>query len=219
MIKIITVAPDEIEIKQSAIEEYLGYFGAKADAVTLSLIEECRKEILECIDFRACISEVGCCENENGGICLDFMQSSSKSLAGNLKNCETAFVFAATTGAALHRLISKNSLISPLKGIVTDSIGSAAIEAFCDYINKSIGDTDYLRPRFSPGYGDLSLGCQKAILDFLEAKKHIGLALTDGGMLTPVKSVTAIIGLSKEKNKCRNKKGCMVCNRINCPYS
>ena len=86
MIKIITVAPDEIEIKQSAIEEYLGYFGAKADAVTLSLIEECRKEIHECIDFRACISEVGCCENENGGICLDFMQSSSKSLAGNLYN-------------------------------------------------------------------------------------------------------------------------------------
>ena len=103
--------------------------------------------------------------------------------------------------------------------MVTDAIGSAAIEAFCDYINRSLGDTDYLRPRFSPGYGDLSLECQQLLLDRLEAKKLIGLALTDGGMLTPVKSVTAIVGLSEEKNKCRNPKGCMVCNRANCPYS
>ncbi len=218
MVKIISAKPDEIQINQSAIEEYLGYFGAKADAATLGMIEECKKEFLECVDYKACISKVQCCE-ENGRICLEFMQSESKSLAGNLKNCRTAFVFAATTGSAVQRLIAKNSVISPLKGIITDSIGSAAIEALCDYINRSVGDTDYLRPRFSPGYGDLSLGCQQLLLDFLDAKKLIGLALTDAGMLTPVKSVTAIIGLSEEKNKCKNPKGCMVCNRENCPYS
>ena len=150
---------------------------------------------------------------------IGFMKTESKSLAGNLKNCRTAYVFAATTGAAVQRLIAKNSLISPLKGIVTDSIGSAATEAFCDYINLSLGDTDFLRPRFSPGYGDLGLDCQKLLLERLNAKKNIGLALTDGGMLTPVKSVTAIIGLGEDKNKCKNPKGCMVCNRINCPYS
>lgn len=218
MVEIISVKADEIEINQSAIEEYLGYFGAKADESLMPVIDECMREFLECVDYKACVSQVECCE-KNGKICLDFMQSDSKSLAGNLRNCESAFVFAATTGAAVHRLIAKNSLISPIKGMVTDSIGSAAIEAFCDYINRRVGDTDYLRPRFSPGYGDLSLACQQTLLDFLEAKKHIGLALTESRMLTPVKSVTAIIGLSNEKNKCRNKKGCMVCNRANCPYS
>lgn len=218
MIEIISADTNEIEIAQSAIEEYLGYFGAKADENLLPLIEECKKEFLECVDYKACVSEVRCCE-KGSKICLDFMQSESKSLAGNLRNCETAFVFAATTGAAVQRLIAKNSLISPVKGMVTDSIGSAAIEAFCDYVNRRVGDVDYLRPRFSPGYGDLSLDCQQALLQFLDAKKHIGLALTESKMLTPVKSVTAIIGLSKEKNKCKNKKGCMVCSRINCPYS
>lgn len=218
MVEIITAEANEIEIKQSAVEEYLGYFGAKADENLLPLIDECKKEFLECVDYKACVSQVNCCEKD-GKICLDFMQSESKSLKGNLKNCETAFVFAATTGVAVQRLIAKNSLISPVKGMITDSIGSAAIEAFCDYINRKVGNVDYLRPRFSPGYGDLSLECQQALLDFVDAKKHIGLALTESRMLTPVKSVTAIIGLSKEKNKCKNKKGCMVCNRINCPYS
>ena len=218
MVEIITAKPDEIEIGQSAIEEYLGYFGAKLTDELMPLVDECKKEFLECVDYKACIKQVECCEKD-GGICLSFMQSESKSLTGNLRNCETAFVFAATTGAAVQRLIARNSLISPVKGMVTDSIGSAAIEAFCDYINRKVGDTDYLRPRFSPGYGDLSLDCQQTLLDSLEAKKHIGLALTESKMLTPVKSVTAIIGLSKEKNKCKNKKGCMVCNRANCPYS
>ncbi len=218
MIELIFAKADEIEISQNAIEEYLGYFGAKITPEIEPIIEECKKEFLECVDYKACITQVDCCEKD-GKICLGFMQSESKSLTGNLKNCETAFVFAATTGVAVQRLIAKNSLLSPVKGMVTDSIGSAAIEAFCDYINRKVGDVDYLRPRFSPGYGDLTLDCQQIILDRLEAKKHIGLALTESGMLTPVKSVTAIIGLSKEKNKCKNQKGCMVCNRANCPYS
>lgn len=218
MTEIITAKPSDFEIPQRTIEEYLGYYELETNAETVDIIEKCKKEVLDCVDYKACLAKVTCCKTESG-ICLDFMESESKSLAGNLKNCETAYVFAATTGAALHRLISRNFLISPLLGMVTDAIGSAAIEAFCDYINKSLGDVDYLRPRFSPGYGDLSLECQQTILDFLGAKKHIVLALTDGGMLTPVKSVTAIIGQSKEKNKCKSKKGCMVCDRKNCPYS
>lgn len=217
MITLITAKPEEIVITDKAIEEYLGYYGAKADSDIRALIEECRKEFLVCVEYKACIvkTEVAHCNN-----CVDlgFMKSESKSLCGNLKNCENAFVFAATTGAAVQRLIAKNSVVSALKGMVTDCIGSAAIEAFCDYVNRSLGDTDYLRPRFSPGYGDLSLTCQQTLLDFLETKKTIGLALTESGMLTPVKSVTALIGIGNDKNKCTGK-NCMVCDRKNCPYS
>jgi hypothetical protein len=218
MTEIITAKPYDFEIPQRIIEEYLGYYELETNAETVDIIEKCKKEVLDCVDYKACIAKINCCETEDG-ICLDFMVSKSKSLAGNLRKCETAYIFAATTGAALHRLIGRNIIVSPIHGMVTDAIGSAAIEAFCDYINQNIGDVDYLRPRFSPGYGDLSLECQKTILDFLGAGKHIGLALTDGGMLIPVKSVTAIIGQSEEKNKCRSKKGCMVCDRENCPYS
>lgn len=217
MITVISARPDEIEISSKAIEEYLGYFGAKADETVYPLIEECKKEYIQCVEYKACIAKTDV-EQKNECVCLEFMKAESKSLCGNLKNCDCAFVFAATTGAAAQRLIAKNSVISPLKGMVTDCIGSAAIEAFCDYLNRSLGDTDYLRPRFSPGYGDLSLTCQQTLLDFLETKKRIGLSLTESGMLTPVKSVTALIGIGNDKNKCPGK-NCMVCSRENCPYS
>ena len=51
-----------------------------------------------------------------------------------------------------------------------------------------------------PGYGDLSLNYQKDIIEFLQAKKNIGVSLTESLMMVPVKSVTAIIGIGKEKN-------------------
>ncbi len=219
MVEIITLKASELEIPERIIKEYLGYYDLEASGEILDIIEDCKKEVLACIDCRACISKVECCEKEGKKICLGFIETESKSLAGNLKNCDSAYVIAATTGVALHRLIGRNIIISPVRGMVTDALGSAAIEAFCDHINMTIGDVDYLRPRFSPGYGDLTLGCQPKILEFLDATKQIGLGLTEKGMLTPVKSVTAIIGLSKEKNKCRSKKGCMVCDRENCPYS
>jgi hypothetical protein len=217
MIRIISAKPNEIEISKKAVEEYLGYYGIKADEGINGLIEESRNEFSQHVDYRACICKTDV-SLDNNCVCLDFMKTESKSLCGNLKNCESAYVFAATTGAAVQRFISKSSLISPLKGVVADCIGSAAIEAFCDFINRSLGDTDYLRPRFSPGYGDMPLETQKEITEFLQTKSKLALGLTESLMMSPSKSVTAIIGISKEKNKCTGP-GCMICNRQNCPYS
>ena len=53
------------------------------------------------------------------------------------------------------------------------------------------------RARFSPGYGDFSIQYQKEILAVLEAGKSIGLSMTDGCMLIPTKSITAIIGIEE----------------------
>ena len=72
----------------------------------------------------------------------------------------------------------------------------------------------YLRPRFSPGYGDFSIGHQEEILRMLDAAKTIGLTMTAGGMLTPMKSVTAVIGLSRPCHI----KGCEACEKTDCVY-
>lgn len=217
MICLVNSQKDEIKINDSEIGLYLGYYGAKIDGNVRALIEECKAEFLNAATFTACFEKVDVKINGKT-VDLGFMTVESESLAKNLCGCEKAVVFAATTGIEAHRLITKNAVLSPLKGTVTDCVGSAAIEAFCDRINSSFGDADYLRPRFSPGYGDMPLECQKEITEFLETKKKIGLALNDSLMMIPVKSVTAIIGLGKEKNKCTGP-GCMICSRKNCPYS
>ena len=75
----------------------------------------------------------------------------------------------------------------------------------------------YIRPRFSPGYGDFDIAHQDMILRMLDTAKKIGLTMTDSYMLTPTKSVTAIIGISDTQEKCHIK-GCEVCEKKDCIY-
>ncbi len=206
----------EINIDQKEVDVYLGYYSAKTDETTSALVCSCTDEFLGCANFCACYSKVPV-KIIGDRVDLEFMRVCSHSLAKNLDGCDYAYILAATTGIEAHRLIKKNAINSPLKGIVTDCIGSAAIEAFCDKLNSSFENPDFLRPRFSPGYGDLPLECQKDIIEFLQTKKNIGMSLTENLMMIPVKSVTAIIGIGKEKNKCTGP-GCMICKNDNCPY-
>ncbi len=215
MINIYKKPCNELEISKKDIEIYLGYYGIKPDSSTDSIIEECISEFNEKVVFRACFTVLPVeCRN---GISLGNLNFCSNSLKKNLDGCESAYIFAATAGSESQRIIAKNSVISPLRGIVSDCVGSAAIEAFCDKFNSEFENRDFLRPRFSPGYGDLPLECQKQILDLLDAKKNIGLSLNESLMMSPSKSVTAIIGIGNDKNKC-NGPGCMICKAESCPY-
>ncbi len=215
MIETIKTAAAEITIDPKEVAVYLGYYSA--NGIDKKTITEAISEFKNNSDFRACCVKVPVRISGNS-VDLGFMQVESKSLRKNLDGCDEAYILAATTGISSQRLIEKNSVISPIKGIVTDCVGSAAIEAFCDKINLSLSDNpDFLRPRFSPGYGDLCIDCQRKIVDFLCANKNIGLSLTESLMMVPKKSVTAIIGIGKEKNKCKGN-GCMTCKSEKCPY-
>ena len=96
-------------------------------------------------------------------------------------------------------------------------VAAALIESYCDEVQAQ-AETDGLlqRPRFSPGYGDWPLEEQRQLFAVLNCAKRIGLTLTDGLMMAPSKSVTAIIGLSEDAACVQNK--CMTCSNINCPY-
>ena len=82
---------------------------------------------------------------------------------------------------------------------MADALCSAAIEGFCDLLNARLAEGLSTRARFSPGYGDMSLEYQRDFISVLDAGKNIGLALTQSLMLTPTKSVTALIGIQNEK--------------------
>ncbi len=215
MTETIKIPSSEIAIDPKNVAVYLGYYGAKPDSLTDNIMCDCTEEFLSRASFIACYAKVSVKITDY--VDLGFMKVKSESLRRNLQGCDEAYIMAATTGIDTHRLIEKNQIISPVKGVMTDCIGSAAIEAFCDKINLSFENCECLRPRFSPGYGDLSLEYQHYIVEFLQTKKNIGMSLTESFMMVPVKSVTAIIGISKEKNKCTGP-GCMKCSGVNCPY-
>ena len=74
------------------------------------------------------------------------------------------------------------------------------------------------RWRFSPGYGDWPIQAQPEMLRLAKAHE-IGISLTSSLMLTPRKSVTAIIGLiPKTQDVEPEKQSCKYCPNPNCNF-
>ena len=64
--------------------------------------------------------------------------------------------------------------------------------------------------RYSPGYGDLPLEVQGPLLELLDAPRRAGLCATQTHLLTPRKSVTAILGAADGEIE-RTKRSCLGC--------
>ncbi len=137
-----------------------------------------------------------------------------------LKDSERAVVFAATVGLGLDRLIARYAERSPAKALFFQAIGAERIERVCDLFcqetERALQKEGYhLGGRFSPGYGNFPLTAQRALLFLLEGEK-LGIGLTEGLMMTPTKSITAIAGVFTAPTDCE--KNCNTCNKVDCQY-
>ena len=173
---------------------YIGVSPNAPDVQLLSAVENVKSEIVRAAKYAACYSVVDCVCLD-GGILLGELSIQSKALEKNLRGCSSAYIFAATSGAEIDRLISREMVKSSVRGLIADSLGSAAIEAFCNDLNRKLSGNLKTHPRFSPGYGDFDIGFQRNLIQLLDARRKIGLSLTDSCMMTPTKSVTAVIGM------------------------
>ncbi len=120
----------------------------------------------------------------------------SRGISEALGNCKRVVIFAATVGIGIDRLIARYASVAPSKALLFQAIGAERIEAFCDGLcNELAQEIAPLKSRFSAGYGDFPLSAQKDIFRLLDCPKQIGLTLTDSLLMSPTKSVTAIVGV------------------------
>jgi len=182
-------------------KEIFRYAGAKDTAKELEkLIDDCINEAKDVLSYKVCYREFPIFRCE-GGLDLGFTVTPSLSLQKNLEGCDKIILFAATVGIGIDRLISRYSSISPAKALIFDAIGVERIEALCDAFCRDIEAEEAekgrtLRPRFSAGYGDLSIEIQKEIISALDTPRKIGVSLGSSLLMSPSKSVTAIVGIS-----------------------
>ncbi|MPM15187.1 hypothetical protein SDC9_61553 [bioreactor metagenome] len=193
------------------IARYLGYGSALPNKAVSQRIELCLSELEKAVTPRYVFRPA------------DFPVSefNSADLNAHVEGCESAILFAATLGAPADLLLRAWSASDMSLALVGQASAAALIEGFCDEcmetIEKSLSPGFYLRPRFSPGYGDFSLSCQPRLLAALDAAKRIGLTCTDVFLLVPVKSVTAVIGVTGDKSSCHVHK-CEVCKKTDCLF-
>ena len=210
-----------LQWNEREILRYLGHRGQQIPDNVMQLVEECEQELDQAASpkstWRSFPLKIYGHEIDMG--CL---RTKSRSLEKNLKDCEEILLFAATLGSQVDVLLHKYGKLQMSKAVVMQAASAAMLETYCDEINEQLKEEYrqkdwYLRPRFSPGYGDFPLENQTAIAAALELGKRIGITLTDSLLMAPSKSVTAVIGVSRIARAC-SIQGCEVCTRTDCAY-
>lgn len=189
-----SIKAEKIEINKTELARRLK---TKVD-FSLDEIDSCKSELLKVINYKYAYKKVMVDLSENNYVNLGFCNVKSKNLYKNLQGCNSAIILAVTAGIGVDRLLGRLNMLSQSKHFITDALSSAAVESFCDYVNQAIDDKYETKPRFSPGYGDLPLEIQPSILKLLSADKTLGITLNNSLLMTPVKSITAIIGVQNE---------------------
>ncbi len=139
----------------------------------------------------------------------------SKALDNHLEGCEEAALLAATLGVDADRLIRRAEATNIVRATALHACAAAKIEAYVNAAQAQIEGAGWTR--FSPGYGDFPLSAQKTLLALLDAEKRIGLYITQAGMLVPMKSVTAVLGLGKAmEGRAEGKRG--QCEKADCAF-
>lgn len=219
---------------------YLGYGNHAVDERTLALITDSFRELEEkarvksvCRIFEVKWEPAQLCRIQIGNMNIE-----SKSLARNLCGCRDVVVFAATLGAEVDLLMKRYQVTDMARAVVWQACAAAYLEEYCDQMQEQIEQglkegrgtarmqsgrdmetrRSYLKPRFSPGYGDFDIHHQEEILRMLDAAKTIGLTMTESYMLTPTKSVTAVIGILETAENGNRQNRCLECGKQDCIY-
>ncbi len=133
----------------------------------------------------------------NNGKCVltERLTIASRDFAGIAGGSRSILFLGVTLGREVDRLIRKKSAASMSEGFVYDAIASAMVENLTDLAEEMTVSGREHTGRFSPGYGDMPLDIQGELLSLLEGARLLGITLNESGLMSPSKSVTALIGL------------------------
>lgn len=202
-----------MNIKTDIIEA-LRYLGCKTyDSELADTAKQCINEINSIMTPRWTYRVYSVCPDNCGVKIIDndyYIKSCD--IQKLLKNSDKCVIMAATLGTEVDKKIAYYQKIDMSKAVIFDACASATVEALCDYAQqqiKSIENVKFLTMRYSPGYGDFDIEEQKKVLELTDAYRKIGLTTNSSYVLTPLKSVTAVMGITDEPymicyNSCNN---------------
>ena len=144
---------------------YLGYGRNTADERTRMMIEDAFSEVEKAAGPKSICRIFDVNQNTDGRITIENMEIDSRSLSRNLKGCVKIVLFGATLGAGIDHLIRRTSLTDMSRAVIQQACAATLLEEYCDEKQLEIGreleqEGLYLRPRFSPGYGDFDIHYQ-----------------------------------------------------------
>lgn len=124
-------------------------------------------------------------------------------IARFLEGCTHAVLLAVTLGMENERELMRARALGPVQEFMADACASSMAEeaaraASAQVEQRAAAAGFRCTRRFSPGYGDLPLSLQPAMLRLTGADRMLGVQAGPSFLMTPMKSVTAVVGLAPE---------------------
>ena len=207
---------DVTSVDRSEVLRYLGYSG---QAMTGELEARIDDTVERCLGLASCrgvwrVFDIASREERADGTFVARLEGTALELSGESMreylgadvggeagpDATAVGVMAVTVGMGVERELRRLSLTDRVGHVIFDAAGTTVVERAADACEASLVaeaarrglHTSY---RFSPGYGDLPLEVQPVLLDTLDARRRLGIALSPQLLMTPTKSVTAIVGM------------------------
>jgi hypothetical protein len=142
-----------------------------------------------------------------------------RGIALAMSGADIAALFAVTLGWTIEQHIKERFSTSTADAYILDTLASVAAESLAHQVHGDIASRAkewgfFVGHRYSPGYCDWSLSEQKELFTLLHPEE-IGIELNDSYMMSPRKSITAIVGLGKDRETIE-KSPCATCPREDC---
>jgi hypothetical protein len=220
----VAIDPQRISVTSSGIGRILGYVQKPTPEHFEDMICDVLKRLPELCEIRAGYRIVDVAEpnGRNNGLSVggEFF-SLEKIVASQLRNAEKVAIFACTIGPGMEswrRNLEKDG--EEVMAHFVDTVASAAVENATDLLHdylegkmreQGLGVTN----RYSPGYCGWSVAQQQLLFSLLP-EGFCGVTLTESSLMTPMKSVSGIIGIGATVK--RQGYLCGRCGRKDCLY-
>lgn len=216
-------------VSKNEILRYLGHSNQCVGEGLYNLIDECVNQIADIARYRYTYKvfdiKVGTHEDmsciELAGSCVRF---TGNDIYEHLRDCRKCAVMAATLGIEVDNAIRNAQRSEMLRALVLDACAAEFIEKLCDTVEdeiraEAVQEGYNVNFRFSPGYGDFPIEMQREIAVLIDMVRKTGITVTENSIMIPNKSVTAIIGFTKDISLKQNKTKCDICSmRHNCMF-
>lgn len=199
------------QLNENEILLYLGYRGQEYPPEVEAQIKRCEREVIKAADLRLIWRRLPV-----DGADFSALPLEGENIRELLDGCGEAVLMAVTLGQGIDRLLARSSVSNMADAVIIDACASTAIENVADNFEMDLrreleAEKLYLTDRFSPGYGDLPLSVQRQLCAALDTQRKIGLSVSPSMLMIPGKSVTALLGISREPKPLR-KRGCESCS-------
>ncbi len=203
---------DDLHIKPDEIYDQMGYHGNVPDNDTLremmETIREARALLRPRFTFFIANGELNTEENilsVNANPSVDF--SVGQIITRQLRGSAAYAFFIATAGMEyedfLHRLKDSGDMV---RLFIADSLGSVIAEKAADQMELALQESIAHRGwkhtnRFSPGYCGWHVSQQQLLFPLFGKDGTCGVTLSSSSLMTPIKSVSGVIGLGENVRK------------------